>query len=174
MSGKTDVRINTILGKESEFVGDFVTKGSARIDGSVNGNVKVSGMLIVGVAGFINGSVEAHSTIIGGEVLGNVAVEEKTELTGTARVLGDVITKVIVIDENAVFQGKCNMNQDVPDAKRRKSVVVKAARAGRKSAKAAIQEALKEVEEEERMEAMEQTQIPEFNPESPTVENIVV
>jgi len=159
---KKETSINSILGKDSEFIGEFITKGSARVDGSVNGNVKVSGLLIVGVSGYINGNVEAHDALIGGEVLGNITTEGKTELSSTARVLGDINNKTIVIDENAIFQGKCNMNQDLSDAKRRKTATSKAIRMGKRSAKDAIAEALKEVEEDEKLETMESTGIPKF------------
>lgn len=151
-----DVKINTILGRGSDFQGDVSTNGSARVDGNVVGNVKVAGVLTVGASGVINGTVEARAAVIGGEIVGNVYSQERIELTSTARVLGDISTKVIVIDENAVFQGKCDMNQEVPDAKRSRSASAKAVRAGKKSAKEAIEEALKEVEEEEKREAMNQ------------------
>ena len=85
---------------------------------------------------------------------GNITAPEKAELTASAKVLGDIATKVIVIDEHAVFQGKIDMNQTVPDRKG-KARTAKAVRAGRKSAKAAIAEALKEVEEEEKRENQE-------------------
>lgn len=147
------VKISTLIGKGSELTGDFSVKGSARIDGKVSGNVTVAGTLIVGATGSISGNVSADSIVVGGEVLGDIAAPEKTELTATARVLGDISTKVIVIDENAVFQGKCDMNQTAPDKKAKVKVAAKAARAGRKSAKAAIAEALKEVEEEASREA---------------------
>ncbi len=141
-----EVRISTLLGQEAEINGDFNTSGSARMDGTVNGNVTVSGTLILGAGGCINGNIEADAVLIGGEVLGNIMTKTKAELTGTARVFGDIITSVIVIDEHAVFQGKCDMHQDVND-KRARNNAAKAARASRKSAKAAIAEALKDVEE---------------------------
>lgn len=144
---KKQVQISTLIGKNSELDGDFSMKGSARIDGKVNGSVTVTGALIVGTTGNINGDVSAESVMVGGEITGSINAPEKAELTATARVLGDITTKIIVIDENAIFQGKCDMNQAAPDRKA-KSRAVKAARAGRKSAKAAIEEALKEVEEE--------------------------
>ena len=75
----------------------------------------------------------------------------KAELTASAQVLGDIVTTVIVIDEHAVFQGKIDMNQTVPD-KKGKIKAAKTVKAGRKSAKAAIAEALKEVAEEEKRE----------------------
>lgn len=152
------VQISTLIGKGSELEGDFNVQGSARIDGKVTGNVTVTGTLIVGAAGSISGNVTAKAVVIGGEILGDVCAPEKTELTATARVLGDVATSTIVIDENAVFQGKCDMNQAAPDKKAKNKAVKAAARAGRKSAKAAIAEALKEVEEEaNREEAAQET-----------------
>ena len=65
-----------------------------------------------------------------------------------------------MIDEHAIFQGKIDMNQAVPD-KKGKAKAAKATRVGRKSAKAAIAEALKEVEEEEKRENQENTAVPE-------------
>ena len=146
------IQLSTLIGKDSELSGDFVVEGSARIDGKVNGNVTVNGVLIVGSTGNISGNVSANAVVIGGEVLGDINAPEKTELTATAKVLGDITTAVIVIDEKAIFQGKCDMNQATPD-KKTKSRTAKATRAGRKSAKAAIAEALKEVEEEAKKEA---------------------
>lgn len=141
------VQISTLIGKGSELSGDFSVQGSARIDGKVNGNVTVSGTLIVGSTGSISGNVTAKAVVIGGEVLGDVSAPEKTELIETARVLGDISTSVIVIDEKAIIQGKIDMNQSVPE-KKAKGKTMKSTRSGRKSAKAAIAEALKEVEEE--------------------------
>jgi cytoskeletal protein CcmA (bactofilin family) len=96
--------------------------------------------------------VEAASVTIGGEVLGNVNAPQKAELTSTARVIGDISTSVIVIDEKAIFQGKCDMNQE--DAKPRKRPT-KEKRAGRKSARDALREALLEAENEAKAEAEE-------------------
>lgn len=161
------VQINTLIGKGSELAGDFSVQGSARIDGKVNGNVTVTGTLIIGATGSISGNVAAKSVVIGGEVLGDVAAPEKTELTATAKVLGDISTSVIVIDEKAIIQGKIDMNQATPD-KKAKSRNIKAVRSGRKSAKAAIAEALKEVEEEANRE--EKMEVQEAISKTPTEE----
>ena len=138
----SEIQISTLLGKGTVVEGDFSADGSVRIDGTVNGDVSVEKALIVGATGSITGNVAAKTVIIGGEVIGDIDAPEKAELTETAKVIGDIGTSVIVIDEHAVFQGKCDMNQAVPD----KRVRAKAVRTGRKTAKAAIAEALKEVE----------------------------
>lgn len=158
MKKSEQITITTIIGKGAECKGDFSAQGSARIDGHVDGNVTVTGKLIVGTTGVINGNVEAQAAMIGGEVIGSVNAPERTELTASARVIGDISTAVIVIDEKAVFQGSCNMNQET-SAKKPKTAM-RAARAGKKSAKAAIAEALREVQEASREDAAEENSMP--------------
>jgi cytoskeletal protein CcmA (bactofilin family) len=113
----------------------------------------VTGELIVGAEGKIFGDVSAQSVIIGGEVEGNVTAPERVELTSSARLFGDINTTTIVIDEKAVFQGGCNMNQEA--SSKRPRLARKVVKEGRKSAKAAIAEALKEVEAENKRESSE-------------------
>lgn len=138
-------KITTIIGKDAVVDGDFNAAGSVRLDGVIEGNIKVGGHLLVGVTGKIHGDVEANSTAIGGEVLGNVVALAKTELTSTARVIGDIRTNVIVIDEKAVFQGRCDMNQEEVKPRRRPP---RESKAGKRSAKEALRDALKAAEEE--------------------------
>lgn len=148
---KGEIKITTIIGKGAVCNGDFCAEGSVRIDGTINGNVAVTETLILGTTGVINGDVEARAAVVGGEIIGNVKVAEKTELTSTARIIGNITTVLIVIDENAVFQGNCNMNQEEPGKRPRPAV--KALRAGKKTAKEALAEALKEVEAANREES---------------------
>lgn len=140
---KRETQITTIIGMGAECNGDFIAEGAIRIDGTVNGNVTVSETVIVGASGCINGDINAQNVVIGGEIYGNLNVPEKVELTSTARVIGDITTNGLVIDEKAIFQGRCDMNQD---ADKRPRPNGKAVRAMKKSAKSAVLEALREVE----------------------------
>lgn len=145
-----ETKITTIIGKDAVIDGDFTASGSVRMDGCMEGNVSVTGQLVVGAAGKIHGNIEAASVIIGGEVIGDVNASEKTELTASARVIGDIRTNLIVIDAKAIFQGRCDMNQE--ENKPAKKRPQRESRAGRKSARDALKEALMEVEEESRAE----------------------
>ncbi len=103
-------QIGTIIGPGAVVGGPITTQDSARIDGEVNGDVSVTGALIVGQAGRITGSVSAVNAYIAGEVTGNIFVPQgKVEISDTGKVIGDVSCTGIIIDENAVFQGKCDM-----------------------------------------------------------------
>ena len=120
-------KIGTIIGRGNVINGDFSAPTSVRIDGEIEGNVTIGGILVVGSKGKIVGNVSAAEAIIGGEVYGDIVAPDKIEITETARVIGNIQTKVIVVDEKAVFQGSVDMYQeDVPAPKRRPSKESKA------------------------------------------------
>lgn len=150
--------IKTILGKGCVVGGDFSCETGARIDGTVEGNVKVVGQLIVGESGVIRGDVECTAMVLGGIIVGDVLAPERAELIATAKLMGDLKTAAIVIDEKAIFQGKCDMYQEEPEgaakAKKRRGP----AKTAKRSAKAALVEALAEVKEttEESLEKNEE------------------
>lgn len=103
-------QVGTIIGPGAVIDGPLTTKDSARIDGTVNGNVTINGALIVGQNAKIVGTVSCLNAYIAGEVDGNISSPKgKVEISDTGKVIGDVTCKGIIIDENAVFQGKCDM-----------------------------------------------------------------
>ncbi|RKM60511.1 polymer-forming cytoskeletal protein [Butyrivibrio sp. CB08] len=103
-------QVGTIIGPGAVLDGPLTTKDSTRIDGTIKGNVTISGALIVGQEGKINGTVSAMNVYIAGEVNGNItAPQGKIEISDTGKVIGDVTCKGIIIDENAVFSGQCDM-----------------------------------------------------------------
>ena len=103
-------QVGTIIGPGAILDGPLTTKDSTRIDGTVNGNVTISGALIVGQEGKITGTVSAMNAYVAGEITGNVSAPQGTvEISDTGKVIGDVTCKGIIIDENAVFHGNCEM-----------------------------------------------------------------
>lgn len=107
---KSNMKVNTIIGEGAVFTGDLKVKDTVRIDGEVTGDVKTDSVLILGSTGKIEGNVEADTIFAGGTIKGNLTAGYKVEASSTAKIYGDITTKIIVIDENAVFQGKCDMS----------------------------------------------------------------
>ena len=103
-------QVGTIIGPGAVIDGPLTTKDSTRIDGTIKGNVTVSGALIIGQEGKVIGTISALNVYVAGEVNGNITASQgKIEISDTGRVIGDITCKGIIIDENAVFQGKCDM-----------------------------------------------------------------
>ena len=102
--------INTIIGDNSKIEGLLLTSDSTRIDGLLQGKILSESSVIIGEHGVIRGDIKAVDILIAGTVYGNIRAESKIEITGTGRVLGDMFTKTLVIDEGASFKGNCTMD----------------------------------------------------------------
>ncbi len=106
--------ITTLIGKDAVISGNLETNASIRIDGKVTASVKCGGVVVVTKDAVVEGNVMAESIIIAGEVKGNIYIKDKVNIEASGRVTGDIYTNRFVIDENAVFAGKCNTNKDKP------------------------------------------------------------
>ena len=80
-----------------------------RIDGALKGNINITGKLVVGPSGNIEGNIICQNADISGEIHGKVTVSEFLSLKASAKVLGDIVTGKISIEPNATFTGTCNM-----------------------------------------------------------------
>lgn len=101
--------VETIVGPSVKVEGDFNSQGNVLIQGIVSGNVKTDKYLQVEEGAKIMASVRADSAKISGEVQGNVRAKNTIELTPTARVVGDIEAKTLIIAPGAVLHGKCSM-----------------------------------------------------------------
>ena len=102
-------KYNSLLGVDALVEGNLTVKDSARLDGTVRGNVTAQGALILGPKALVEGNITATDVEVGGSINGNITASGRVFLTSTARLNGDISCKGIVIDENAGFQGKCDM-----------------------------------------------------------------
>ena len=101
--------INTIIGGNSKVEGRLEASDPTRVDGLVQGKILSKSSVIVGEHGVVRGDINAVEILIAGTVYGNLKAEQRIELTETGRVLGDLVTKTLVIDEGASFKGSCTM-----------------------------------------------------------------
>lgn len=119
MKRKNATGEGTVIGKGTVVQGSITSDATMlRIDGTVNGDVDTKGVITVGADGTVNGNVTADSLILAGAVYGNVKVNEKVEIHTKGKLIGDVETKGITIDDEAVFKGNCKMDvaQEILDA----------------------------------------------------------
>lgn len=101
--------LSTIIGKDSAFTGDMEVKGTLRIDGKVKGKIICDETVSVGATGEVEAEIDSKMVIVAGTVVGNIRTSEKIEMQAKSKVLGDVSTKNIVIEQGAIFHGSCQM-----------------------------------------------------------------
>lgn len=103
-------RLSGYVGNGTVLTGETSFQAMLRIDGHLTGRVSSeSGTLIVGSSGRVDANVAVAAAIISGTVNGDVVASEKLELTRTARVIGNIKTPRLVIEDGAVFEGGCTM-----------------------------------------------------------------
>lgn len=97
----------TFLARGFEFKGSLSFEGTVRIDGTVEGEIRSSGTVILGEHAVIEGDVSAGTVVCGGRVKGNVMATERVQLLPSTVLHGDVIAPLVQIEEGVRFHGSC-------------------------------------------------------------------
>jgi cytoskeletal protein CcmA (bactofilin family) len=106
-----------IIGKNTSIVGDVVSEGDFRIDGSVEGTIKTAGRVIIGKEGTVQGKVECDNADIEGKFSGELQVSSLLTLKSTASISGDVIISKLSVEPGAEFNATCVMKGSVKELK---------------------------------------------------------
>lgn len=83
--------------------------GTLIINGKFQGELISSNTLIVGESGELEADVHAGTIILAGKISGQITARERVELHKTARIYGDIVAPILVLEEGVVFDGRCNM-----------------------------------------------------------------
>ncbi len=103
-------QVDSIVSSDVVFCGDITSGNSIRFEGTMKGNVSVSGNFIVGRNAVITGDIKAKNVHVIGMVDGNIDCE-LLKILSTGKVTGDAIVDSIVIDEGAVITGLCRTRE---------------------------------------------------------------
>lgn len=101
----------TYIAEDCEIKGSLDSKGNARIDGKVEGTIRIAGDLVIGQSAVLQANIEAQTISIAGEVRGNVKANDLLELASSSRLYGDINTKQLKIDQGARFVGSSNYEE---------------------------------------------------------------
>jgi cytoskeletal protein CcmA (bactofilin family) len=107
---QSDVKVNSTIGSDSYFGGRFLVKGSMRIEGTFEGRVLLVDQLEVGAKARVKTNISATSVVVEGIVIGNIAASKRILLLATARVLGDLKTPELIIQDGVILEGHCTIS----------------------------------------------------------------
>jgi len=107
---QVDKNVNSTIGANSFFEGKYAVKGSLKIDGKFEGESLYVDQLMVGPGGKVKTDINATSVVVEGIVVGNIAATSRILLLATARVLGDIKTPELIIQDGVVLEGKCTIS----------------------------------------------------------------
>ncbi|MEK7672012.1 MAG: polymer-forming cytoskeletal protein [Bacteroidota bacterium] len=104
----------TLIASNTTFEGKIKTEGSIRIDGKFVGDINAKTSAAVGLTGSIDGTLSARNITVAGKISGTVTATEKLVLEAKSVMHGDIRAAKLVVDEGAMFDGKCDMKQSTP------------------------------------------------------------
>jgi cytoskeletal protein CcmA (bactofilin family) len=102
--------ILSLLGEGVEFQGELSFTHGIRVDGIVRGKVRSESCLIIGPKGRVEAEVAIRRVSIDGEFHGIIRASDRVEIHKEGKVYGDIYTPCLTIEAGALFEGKCNMN----------------------------------------------------------------
>ena len=97
------------LGKGARIVGKLMFEGSVRIEGQIEGEITAQDTLTIGEGAVVKAKINGTSVVVHGQVTGDIAARTRLELRAPSRVVGNISTPNLVIQEGAVFEGQCAM-----------------------------------------------------------------
>lgn len=102
-------KIDTIIGKGTQFTGDITTAGILQIQGNMEGNITSSSDVIVTESSTIKGDITGINMVITGTQIGNTDLQGRLEIGSSGKVSGDIHVCSLVIEEGGILEGRCEM-----------------------------------------------------------------
>lgn len=98
------------LGPDAEVTGKLSFTDPTRLEGRLKGELKGSALLVIGSNAVVEATIEAERLVVLGKIQGNVTSRAALEIRAGGRVVGDVDTRSLVVDEGGVLEGRVSMH----------------------------------------------------------------
>jgi cytoskeletal protein CcmA (bactofilin family) len=110
-------RTACVIGAKTVIKGDVLGDEDVIVEGTIEGQVRITKDLRVSPGGTVRAAVEAQSIIVSGEVVGDCAASQRVEIQASGRLTGNLRAPKIVIAEGALFKGNSDMSGRKDDRK---------------------------------------------------------
>lgn len=98
------------IGKAVKVVGQIFSKEDLYVDGEIEGTVEaLEHKLTIGPNGVVRAGVKAREVVALGSIQGNVEAHDKIEIRKDAKLVGDIRTARIIIEDGAYFKGSIDI-----------------------------------------------------------------
>jgi cytoskeletal protein CcmA (bactofilin family) len=102
-----------VIGPGVVWKGKLSGKGGVRIEGALDGDINLQGLLVVGETGRVTcETLRANVVVVAGAVRGDITAE-KIEIRSSGRVWGNVVTAAFSTEEGAFLRGQVTMEEQV-------------------------------------------------------------
>jgi cytoskeletal protein CcmA (bactofilin family) len=101
---------NAVIGRSVIIKGQIQGREDLTIDGEVEGTVELQEhRLTIGPSGKVVATIKAREVVVLGTVQGNIETRERIEIRKEAKLVGDIRTARIVVEDGAYFKGNIDI-----------------------------------------------------------------
>jgi cytoskeletal protein CcmA (bactofilin family) len=103
------------IGKAVKVVGQIYSREDLYVDGEIEGTVEaLEHKLTIGPNGVVRAGIKAREVVALGTIQGNVEAHDKIEIRKDAKLVGDIRTARIIIEDGAYFKGSIDIVKPEP------------------------------------------------------------
>ncbi|MBI4208142.1 MAG: polymer-forming cytoskeletal protein [Deltaproteobacteria bacterium] len=103
-----------VIGRQIRVKGTVYGEMPMVVAGEVEGTLQSKAPLVVETTGSVKAQIQCGEILIRGEIAGDVEASEQIQLVRGSRVIGDLHAPEILMEEGAQFQGRVEMDFEVP------------------------------------------------------------
>lgn len=96
---------NSSMTKATSITGEISGQGDLRLEGRIDGDIKLKGLLFIDKECHFQGQAEAENIIIEGRMEGRIQASDKIEIRAGGHVQGRIVCQQIAIAEGAFLDG---------------------------------------------------------------------
>jgi len=104
-----------LIAQGTTITGDIISSGDFRIEGTIQGNLKTPGKVVIGKTGVINGTLKGANADIEGKFSGKLMISDTLSLKTSAWVDGEVEVGKLAVEPGASFNATCTMKGSIKE-----------------------------------------------------------
>ncbi len=105
-------KCSNVLATGAKWKGTLNVDESVRVDGTFSGEIQAKGTVHIADGAQVDAKVRATYVVVWGTFRGEIRCEQRVELLPRSRVSGEVITKLLSVQEGAILDGRVQMTGD--------------------------------------------------------------
>lgn len=105
-----DDNVQSMITADVEIKGSIKSAGTVYLDGKLDGDLTCVGDAVIGKNATVKGTISADSVTVEGTVNGSISVKDKIEMKATAKIMGDIKSRRLSVEDGVTFVGKSDVN----------------------------------------------------------------
>lgn len=107
---------HSIISEGIVVTGNIEAAEDMIVCGKVDGDIASSRTVLIEQSGIVKGQIRAETVVINGTMVGDVRTQSITQLTKIGRMVGNIFSPQVLLEDGGRFKGKIDMGKSASSA----------------------------------------------------------